>query len=49
MSTSTKTRNEPAAAPSGRRFRIGDAMNRKAWGAKAAKQPMVLETADLRM
>src|SRR5215470_1554362 len=28
-------------------FRIGDAMNYKAWVVKAAKQPMVLETVDL--
>src|SRR6476620_7374675 len=59
MSTSTQTRNEPAsgleqkqsAAPSavqsGPSFRRGDAMNYQAWIAKAAKQPMVLETVDL--
>src|SRR5207244_11682957 len=33
--------------PTPRSFRIGDAMNYKAWVAKAAKQPMVLETVDL--
>src|SRR6516164_9370955 len=47
MSTSTKTRNEPAAVPSGQSFRIGGARNYKAWVAKAAKHPMVLETVDL--
>src|SRR5258708_29012571 len=47
MSTSTQTRNEPAAVPSGQGFKIGDAMNDKAWVAKAAKQPMVLEAVDL--
>jgi alcohol/geraniol dehydrogenase (NADP+) len=59
MSTSTKTRNEPASgvkqkqstAPSAVQsdpsFRRGDAMKYKAWVAKAAKQPMVLESVDL--
>ena len=59
MSTSTQTRNEPAsglkqkqsasasAVQSGPSFRTGNAMNYKAWVAKAAKQPMVLETVDL--
>ena len=59
MSTSTQTRNEPAsglkqkqsasasAVQSGPSFRKGDAMNYQAWVAKAAKQPMVLETVDL--
>jgi hypothetical protein len=37
-----------SAVQSGPSFRIGDAMNYKAWVAKAAKQPMVLETVDLR-
>src|SRR5881396_151857 len=32
---------------SGPRFKIGDTMNYEAWVAKAAKQPMVLETVDL--
>src|SRR6266536_1656501 len=39
----TQTRNEPAIAQS---FRTRNGMN-KAWVAKAAKQPMVLETVDL--
>lgn len=47
MSTSTQTPNEPAAVPSSRSFKPRDAMNCKAWIAKAAKQPMVLETVDL--
>src|SRR5713101_10195654 len=59
MPTSTKTRNEPAsgvkhkqsAPPSTAQFdpsvRRGDAMKYKAWIAKAAKQPMVLEAVDL--
>ncbi len=53
------TRNDPAsgskqkqsgsasAAQLGQRFRLGDAMKCQAWVAKAAKQPMVLETVDL--
>ena len=56
MSTATETRSEPAGGlnqkqpaatspvQSGAGSRIGDAM---AWIAKAAKQPMVLETVDL--
>src|SRR6195256_3330729 len=59
MSTSTQTRNKPAselkenrsAAPSavrsGTSSRTGAAINYQAGGAKAAKQPMVLETVDL--
>jgi len=59
LSTSTQTCNQPAsglkqkqsastfAVQSGPSFRIGDAMNYKAWVAKTAKQPMVLETVDL--
>jgi len=47
MSTLTPSRNEPATVQSSRGFRIGDAMNYQAWIAKAAKQPMVLETFDL--
>src|SRR5437879_12731323 len=47
MSTSTQTPNETAAVPSSRSFKPRDAMNYKAWIAKAAKQPMVLETVDL--
>ena len=55
----TPTRTEPAnrlkqkqpasasAVESGPRFRTGDGKNDKAWVAKAAKQPMVLETVDL--
>jgi len=58
MSTSIQTGNEPAsglkqkqsastsAVQSGRSVRIGDPVNYKAWVAKAAKQPMVLETVD---
>ena len=59
MSTSIHTRNElasglqqeqsasPSAVQSGRSVRIGDPVNYKAWVAKAAKQPMVLEIVDL--
>src|SRR5262245_13058835 len=47
MSTLTPSRNESATVQSSRGFRIGDAMNYQAWIAKAAKQPMVLETVDL--
>src|SRR6266852_4017821 len=47
MSTVTQSHNEPATVQSSRSFRIGDAMNYQAWIAKAAKQPMVLETVDL--
>jgi uncharacterized zinc-type alcohol dehydrogenase-like protein len=59
MSTSTQTRNEPAsdskpndltsasAAQSRSSVTATDAMNPKAWVAKSAKQPMVLETVDL--
>src|SRR5215471_2734272 len=47
MSTLTPSRNEPATVQSSRGFRIGDEMNYQAWIAKAAKQPMVLETVDL--
>src|SRR5229473_434922 len=47
MSTSTQTRNEPAVVPSSRSFKPRDAMKYKAWIAKAAKQPVVLETVDL--
>ena len=47
MSTLIQSRNEPATVHSSRGFRIGDAMNYQAWIAKAAKQPMVLETVDL--
>src|SRR5712664_2006080 len=36
-----------SAVQSGPRFKIGDAMNYEAWVAKAAKQPMALETVDL--
>ena len=59
MSTSTQTLSQPAsglkqkqsasasAVQSGPSFRKADAMNCKAWVAKAAKQPMALETIDL--
>src|SRR5260370_41270552 len=47
MSTLIQSRNEPATVQSSRGFRIGDAMNYQARMAKAAKQPMVLETVDL--
>src|SRR5262249_50346148 len=43
----TQSRNEPATVQSSRGFRIGDAMNYQASIAKAANQPMVLETIDL--
>src|ERR1700734_2599097 len=58
MSTSTQSRSEPAgalkqtismstpAAQSGPSFKAGNAMPYKAWVAKGAKQPMVLETLD---
>jgi alcohol/geraniol dehydrogenase (NADP+) len=58
MSISTQTRNEPAsrsvqkqsaaasAVQIGRSARITDAVTYQAWVAKAAKQPMVLETVD---
>jgi uncharacterized zinc-type alcohol dehydrogenase-like protein len=58
MSVSTQSRGEPAsrlnqqrsastsAAQSGPSFRTGDAMNYKAWVAKAAKQRMAVETVD---
>ena len=38
MSTSTQTRNEPAAVPSSRSFKPRDAMSYKARIAKEAKQ-----------
>ena len=59
MSTSTQTRSEPAgglkqkplepasAIQSGPGFRKGKTVNCRAWVAKAAKQPMALETVDL--
>src|SRR4051812_45207668 len=59
MSTSTQTRDKPAselkedrsaaisAVRSGPSSRTGAAINYQAWVAKAAKQPMVLETVDL--
>ena len=59
MPRSTQIRNEPvselkqkqsastSAGQYGPSFGIGDAMNHKAWVAKAAKLPMVLETVDL--
>ena len=59
MSISTQTRNEPAsrlkqresapasAVESRSSFRTADAINYRAWVAKAAKQPMVLESVDL--
>src|SRR5437899_2168154 len=47
MSTLTPSHNETSTVQSSRGFRIGDAMNDQAWIAKAAKQPMVLETVDL--
>ena len=59
MATSTRTSNEPAsvlkqklsastsAVDSGPSFRTGAAVPYKAWMAKAAKQPMVLEPVDL--
>ena len=56
MATSTQTRNEPpggskqiqsATAQPGPIYKVGDAKNYKAWIAKAAKKPMVLESVDL--
>ena len=59
MSISTQTRPEPvgglkqkqpasaAVVQSGPSFRRGNALNYQAWVAKAAKQPMVLDTVDL--
>jgi alcohol/geraniol dehydrogenase (NADP+) len=59
MSTSTQTLNEPtggldqielpatSAVQSGPSFSTGKTINYKAWVAKAAKQPMVLESVDL--
>src|SRR5437899_6577134 len=47
MSTLTPSHNETSTVQSSRGFRIGDAMNDQAWIAKAAKQPMLLETVDL--
>jgi hypothetical protein len=44
--TLTPSRNEPVNKSSAS-FRTEDAMNCKAWVAKAAKQPMVLEAVDL--
>ena len=46
MSTLAQTRNEPANAMKQQQSGDRDA-NYKAWVAKAAKQPMVLETVDL--
>jgi alcohol/geraniol dehydrogenase (NADP+) len=43
MSTSTQTRT-PSAAPAGRNSRSGGPTDARAWVAKSAKQPMVLET-----
>src|SRR5882672_2018933 len=47
MSTLTQSCNEPATVRSSRSFTIGDPMNYRAWVAKAAKQPMLLENVDL--
>src|SRR5438477_2652448 len=47
MSRADRSSPSPSAVQSGPRFKIGDAMNYEAWVAKAAKQPMVLETVDL--
>ena len=57
MSTKTQSRNEPASglrpkpsastSESAQSLGTGGAVNYKAWVAKAAKQPMVLETVDL--
>ena len=58
MTTLTQSRNQPAgrlkqkpsasapAVQSGQGFRTGNATHYRAWVAKAAKQPMVLETVD---
>src|SRR5262249_15984493 len=47
MSTLTQSCNEPATVRSSRSFKIGDSMNYQSWVAKAAKQPMVLESVGL--
>src|SRR5438477_893815 len=47
MSRADRSSPSPSAVQSGPRFKIGDAMNYEAWVAKAAKQPLVLETVDL--
>src|SRR5271167_4510281 len=50
MSTLTQSRNELASSVKQKQSEVGEvgnAMNPKAWVAKAAKQPMVLETVDL--
>ena len=41
-----KQSEPPSAAPLGQSSRKGDAKNYQAWIAKAAKQPLVLETGD---
>ena len=46
-SRADRSSTSTSAVQSGPRFKIGDAMNYEAWVAKAAKQPMVLETVDL--
>src|SRR6266481_2382148 len=46
-SRADRTSASASAVESGPRFKIGDAMNYEAWVAKAAKQPMVLETVEL--
>ncbi len=47
MPTLAQNRNDPAAVPAGREYTIGGTLKCEAWVAKAAKQPMVLETVDL--
>src|SRR5713101_1643411 len=47
VSGSTQRQSASSIVQSGPSFRLGDAMNYKAWVAKAARQPMVLETVDL--
>src|SRR5881628_2665960 len=47
MSRADRSSASTSAVQSGPRFKIGDAMNYEAWVAKAAKQPMVLETVEL--
>src|SRR6266478_3532011 len=47
VSRTDRSSASASAVESGPRFKIGDARNYEAWVAKAAKQPMVLETVDL--
>jgi threonine dehydrogenase-like Zn-dependent dehydrogenase len=46
MSTTAQIASHAATDHCGRHHKTGDAVNYKAWIAKAPKQPMVLETVD---